>query len=96
MKNWFFKRVRVPVLATLLTLRDNAIICIVGSIRLSRYSIAVLEFILRTTTPRPDHYCKYSNNYGPQDGTRGTGSNVPGKNVGHGSDYITPSGRNES
>ncbi len=60
MKNWSFKRVFVSVLATLLTLRDNAIICIVGSIRLSRYSISVLNFILCTATPRPDHYCKYS------------------------------------
>ena len=60
MTNWSFKRVFVSVLATLLTLRDNAIICFVGSIRLSRYSISVLDIILRQTTPRPDHYCKYS------------------------------------
>ncbi len=95
MKDWF-KGSLVSILATFYTIRDNIIICTVHRIRLSRYSIAVLEFILRTTTPRPDHYCKYSNNYGSQDATRGTGSNVPGKNVRHGSDYITPSGRNES
>jgi len=96
MKDWFFKRVRVPILATLFTLRDNAIICIVGSIRLSRYSIAVLGYILRTATPRPDHYCKYSNNGTDHDSTDDRGEHIPDKNVRHGSDYITPTGRNES
>lgn len=60
MKNWSFKRSLIAILATFYTIRDNIIICTVHSIRLSRYSIAVLDIILRTTTPRPDHYCKYS------------------------------------
>ena|GEM_PF-6983310 len=95
MKDWF-KRPLVFILATFYTLRDNIIICTVHRIRLSRYSIAVLGYILRTATPRPDHYCKYSDNGTDHDSTDDRGEHIPDKNIRHGSDYITPTGRNES
>lgn len=61
------KRLLIFILATVYTLRDNIIICTVHRIRLSRYSIAVLEYILRTMRPRADNYCIYNNNNGDQD-----------------------------